>query len=628
MLAGALGVLIFANSLANGFALDDSPIIEENESIQSLGSLPGALLDPYWPGEHGQNLALWRPIVTGLYGLEWSLWDGNPAGYHLVNILLHGGVTALVVLLLAELFPVGAAFTAGLVFAVHPIHVEAVSNVVGRAEVLSALFFLVACILVLRGGERIGAGRLLAVLTLYLLAFLTKESAITFLGVLFLLDAARWRLTPRDLVQYLRRRWTLYAGLLAVAFGVLYARYLVLGNVARPFPPLGADILEDIPRIWTVAATWLHVVRLLFFPLDLVVDYGPGVIPIAFGWSLDNVVGAVMVLSVLVLSLLTWREEPPLGRSGLSSQALGFGVLWFVITLSPTSNFFFLSGILLSERTLYLPSVGFVAVVGWAAARLFQVRPRLAPVLLVLALGLLGARSWTRTPTWKDNMEVFNTLVADHPESGRSQWILGDLYFSAGQRSEALRAYRNAIGILGGHYPLLTEIGRVLMRSGYQSAAEVVLTYAWRDHPEFGVAPGLLAGIYDSQGRHEEAEEVSRLRLTEDSTDAVQYHLLSRALEYQGRFQEAAEARRASIRHGEGDHWEQWAWLARLEVAAGEPVEAWAVLDSARLRARTPSEMRQIDSLALSLKEGLVPLTLPDSANNSHNPRPDLPPHP
>jgi len=106
VLAGALGVLIFLNSLANGFAFDDNPIIRDNEAIRSLQDIPEALVAPYWPGEHGQSLALWRPVVTGLYGLEWAFWDGIPVGFHLLNVLLHGGVTALVVLLLAELMPV------------------------------------------------------------------------------------------------------------------------------------------------------------------------------------------------------------------------------------------------------------------------------------------------------------------------------------------------------------------------------------------------------------------------------------------------------------------------------------------------------------------------------------------
>jgi predicted Zn-dependent protease len=166
-------------------------------------------------------------------------------------------------------------------------------------------------------------------------------------------------------------------------------------------------------------------------------------------------------------------------------------------------------------------------------------------------------------------------------------------------------------------------MGRTFMGAGYTDAAELILTYAWRNNPEFGVAPGLLATIYDQQGRYVEAEEVSRMRLAEDSTDAVQYHLLSRALERQGRFREAGEARRASIRHGEGEHWEQWVWLARLELAAGDTAGAWAAVDSARQRVLTPDESRQIDSLALSLGGGGPGLTPPDSANNSQNPRPD-----
>jgi hypothetical protein len=620
--AGALAVLTFLNSLANGFAFDDKLIISENEAIQSLGTLPGALVAPYWPGEHGQSLALWRPVATGLYGLEWSLWGGSPAGYHLLNVALHGAVTGLVVVLLAEFIPVAAAFAGGLAFAVHPIHVEAISNVVGRAEVLSAFFFLLGCILLVRGGMRLGAGRLVLILVTYALAFLTKESAVTFLGIVFLLDGARENLTPRDLGGYLRRRWPLYLGLVVIAGAILYARFRVLGNVARPFPPLGADILEEIPRIWTVAATWPHIVRLFFFPLDLVVDYGPAVIPISFGWNAANLVGVTIVLTVLTLCLVTWRKGQPLSSSNVSGRALGFGVLWFVITLSPTSNVFFLSGILLSERTLYLPSVGFVAVLGWVVLELHRTRPRLVPVVFVVALLLLGARSWTRTPTWESDSEVFNTLIQEHPESGRSQWVLADLNFRAGRTSEALRAYRMAVGLLGGHYSLMVEMGRVFMSEGYDDAAELILTFAWRDRPEFGVAPGLLANIYDRQGRHLEAEEVSRLRLAEDSTDAVQYHLLSRALEAQERYSEAAEARRASIRHGEGDHWEQWSWLARLQMASGDSVGAEGSMDSARARAQTQAESRQIDSLLQTILPGPLPGDRPpDSANNSQKTR-------
>jgi predicted Zn-dependent protease len=358
----------------------------------------------------------------------------------------------------------------------------------------------------------------------------------------------------------------------------------------------------------------------LAFPQDLISDYSPAVIPISLGWGLVNIVGAVMVLSTLVFALFAWRRGL-LGPERLSARAAGWGIVWFVITLSPTANIVFLSGILLSERTLYLPSVGFVAAAAWLILRFYQERPRVAVGAVILALSLMGSRSWTRTPTWKNNLEVFNTLIVEHPESGRSQWVLGDTYIQTGQWSEGLRSYRLAVGIIGGHYTLLVEIGKMLMGAGYDRPAELILRSAWDDRPEMGMAPGLLAPLYDRNGRFVEAEEAARATLAVDSTLAVQHHVLSRALAAQGRFAEASQARLAAIRNGEGDHWEQWGWLAELGVALGDTAGAWAALDSARLRGSSPSVSRQIDSFFVGLGLLSSENIPPESARNSQNPR-------
>ncbi len=620
VISGAVAVLVFLNALHNGFAFDDSHIVVHNEAIQSLETLPGALLQPYWPGEYGQGLGLWRPMATFTYGLEWILWGDNPVLFHLTNILLHAGVTALVVLLLGEILPVAAAFVAGLVFAVHPIHVEAVANVVGRGEILAALFFLLAALVLQRGRRRMGWGRLAAVLFLYTLAFLTKESAITLLGVVLLLDSGREDIRVREVKSYLRDRWPLYLGMILIAGVLLWARVQVLGSAAQAFAPLGAEILEEVPRIHTVTSSWPHIFRLLFFPQDLVVDYGPAVIPIAFRWNAVNLLGVVLVLAALLFGLFSWGRGA-LGPNRLSPRAVGWGVVWFTITLSPTSNMVFLSGILLSERTLYLPSVGFVAAAAWLLLRFHQDRPRLAKGVVVLSLALLAGRSWTRTPTWKDNLEVFNTLILEHPESGRAQWVLGDVYFQTGQVSKALRSYRLAVGIIGGHYTLLAEMGRRLVGGGYDRAAELILTYAWEDHPELGFAPGLLATVYERQGRYVEAERAARACIRDNPELGVQYHLLSRALKGQGRLEEAREARLDAIRFGEGEHWEQWGWLAELELALGDTASANRAMDSARVAFRRVGNSRQIDSFFTDL--GLVQSAEGgrESARDSQNPR-------
>ena len=600
VLSWAVAVAVYFNAAGNGFAQDDNLIVLGNTAIQSLETLPQALAEPYWVGEYAEGRGLWRPLVTAFFGLEWAIFDGNPVGFHVVNILLHAGVTVLVVLLLGEIVPVGAAFLGGLVFAVHPVHVEAVANVVGASEVLSGFFFLLACLVMIRAGDRLGKGRVAAVLTLFLFAFLTKESAITLLGMVLLLDSSKVDLGVRDLGAYMGRRWQLFAGMLAVAGAVLWGRYLVLGTLAKPFPPLGMGLLTEIPRIWTVAGTWPHVIRLLFFPLDLSVDYGPALIPLEFGWRSANLTGLFLVLAVLLSAMVSWRRGV-LSPTHLSSRVVGWGVVWFVIALAPTSNLLFLSGLLLSERTLYLPSVGFVAVVAWAGVRLWETRPRLTPVLLGLAVVSLGVRTWTRTPTWRDNQAVFLTLTSQHPEVGRAQWVMGDSHFAAGQTRAGLTAYRVALGTLRGDYNIEVGVARNLMGAGYDRPAEILLSHAWEQRPQYGVAPGLLAQIYEGQGRFPEAEEAARYSLERDSTAAIQHHILSRALQAQGRLREALDSRRTANRHAEAPHFLQWIWLAELQLKLGDTIQAWASLDSARLIAVSLRDRRQIDSVGAAM---------------------------
>lgn len=596
VLAAALGALASANSLANGFAYDDIHIVVQNRGIQSLETLPQALREPYWPGVFGQQLGLWRPTTTLVLGLQYTMVGDNPVLYHAVNVLAHAAATALVVLLLAQLMSPPAALVGGLVFAVHPVHVEAVANVVGIAEILPALFFLVACLLHLRGPRETGWGWALGIGALYALAFGGKESAVTLPGAVFLLDAARERLSIRELPTYLRRRWRAYLVLIGVAGAMLWARMAILGSIASPFAPLGAELLAEIPRIWTVAEVWSHYVRLLVFPLDLASDYAPNVIPISIGWNAANTVGAVLALGILAGAWAAWRK-PELRAGSESARAVGFGVVWFLVTISPVANVVFLSGVLLAERNLYLPSVGFAAAMGWLVVRLARDRRRAAWAGLGLVVALMGLRTWLRNPTWEDNDAVFETLIAEYPYSGRAQWVLGDQFYQLGQTRQALVSYRAAVGLLGSGYQIITEIAKKLQGAGYDQAAERLLLQAWRDRPEFGLAPGQLGVLYNKQGRPQEVERFCRISLTVGGPDAVCYHLLAGALAQQARWSEAVEARKAAIQQGEAEHWQQWVSLAELQAHAGDTAAALATLDSAAVRAGSPGGREQVDSL-------------------------------
>lgn len=600
-LVGLVAVAVFANSLWNGFAYDDLYIIQENEAIHGLERLPEALAAPYWPGDLGPAFGLWRPVSTGLFGLEWWLWGNDPAPFHGANVLLHAAASVLTLRLLLLLLPFWGAVAGALLFAVHPVHVEAVANVVGLAEVFSAVLYLTACLAFCRWREALNAPRVGALGALYALAFLAKESAVTLPGALFLLDNLFEDRGIGSVRTYLGRRWHLYAALGAVASLVLLGRYAVLGHVAQPLGPFGADILQEIPRIWTVAASWPHYFRLLLFPVDLSIDYSPGVIPVRYGWSAAGVLGVVLVLATLGVALWSWRAPPPRPRAP-SPRAVGFGIVWFVVTIAPTANVVFLSGILMAERILYLPSLGLVAVVGWVVSNLHVERPRVAATFVASALVLLSARTVSRNPVWRDTASAFESLRRDHPESARVPWAMGDALLEAGRVSEALRAYRTAIRYAGTHYSLNTEIGRRLIQLGRPGSAVRLLETARENRPELMLAPSLLLNAYQALEAWPETESVARGVLVHDPDNAPVLHVLAGALRSQGRWPEAAEARRATIAAGEGRHWQQWYWLAEEEARSGRPAASAAALDSARIRATGADSALRVDSLAAWLE--------------------------
>ena len=581
LLVGIIAVAVYVKSLRNGFAFDDVLILVDNQAIHDLRTLPAALTRPYWPDAYGRELGLWRPVTTASYGLLHVLGGGSALPFHVVNVLGHAAVSVLVLWLCAALLPLPAALAAGLVFAVHPVHVEAVSNIVGFAEILSAAAALIACLLHVRRPMRSDWAHALALGALYLVAFGAKESGVMLPGLILLVDAARKNLGLGDVAAHLKERWRDYTVMAAVAAALLAGRYAVLGSLANPFPPFGADLLAAVPRIWTLGEVWSHYVRLWIFPLDLYADYSPNVIPISLGWHAGNVVGVLVALAVLLTALLAARRSP-LSAGGSMAGAVAFGVAWFAVAILPTANFFFLSGVILAERTLYLPSMGLAVATGWLVFHLGRTRPRAVATLLILALSLASVRTWTRTPVWTNNQTFFATLLRDAPHAGRSQWILGDSFLAAGNTSQALVAYRLAINILDGHYQLIAEISQRMMEIERWDTAERLLRQAYQDRPQFALAPSLLAWARAQHGDVEGTESFARASLERYEEDGTRHHLLAWALAAQGRWEEAAEARaRAEAFDDVINFWHRWMYTAYAARHEGDSLAMRTALDSA-----------------------------------------------
>ena len=594
VLAAVAGALVHLAALANGFAYDDAVLILGDPGIHSLDGILDRLLAPSWPGAFGGEVGGWRPLTTFLWAVTWSVSGGSEVAFHVLGIALHASASALVVLVLAELMSLPAAALGGLVFAVHPVHVEAVANVAGSAEPLATSLALIAALLHLRAPASYGLLRASLVTVCYALAVLAKEGAAVLPLLLVLVDAARTELDARGIVPWLRRTGAAY-GMMAVALaGLLLARWAVLGGVTTASTPSGGAVLREIPRIWTLAGAWPHYFRLLFFPLDLSVDYGPDVVPIAFGWSGAAGLGVALAVGTMALSGLLWRGGGNVGPGRGSKRLIGLGALWVVAALLPVANVLYLGPVLVAERTLYLPSVGLAIAAGWSLVALHRWRAGLASAVIVIVLVAGSIRTVARVPVWRSTDSVMASLLQDHPESGRAWLALGQRLIAEGRPSDARRAFAYAVGILNSEYKESTEVASHLIAMGRPESARLFLTRAWREQPQWPTAPGLLASIELNAGRLAEAEAAARAAASAQPSNGSLHHLLAESLSRLGRHAEAIRSRETSIRSGLGDRFRPWFLLAGDHASLGDTLAALTALDSAAVRAGSDGEREAI----------------------------------
>ena len=442
----------YGNSVLNGFAYDDNTIIEGNPVVTE-GRVVDALSSSYWP-QVVAGAGLYRPVTLSSFTLEWRLWNGHPAGFHLVNVVVHVAVSLLVFLLILEVSATLPALVGAALFAAHPVHSEAVANVVGRAELYSALFVVGACLLFWRDRGLAPfwrAARLLGVGAFYVMGLGSKEMAATLPALLVLLALARnddERVTDRvrtDLPVFL------LTGALLVAF--LGVRFLMLGSVTGEVPSPTLVGLSAGQRILTFLAVFPQYFRLLVFPLDLVADYAPAVLFPALTWGPDVILGLLVILGATAAAIYFWPRE----------RLVALGIVWFGIAILPVTNLLIPTGVLLAERTLYLPSVGLAFVVAGAVSWVDR-EHRTSLGMCLVAAGVLCAglmvRTALRNPSWSSTFAMLTVIGEEHPESflavkARAQGL--DL---VGEYEEADRYYKTALELAPQGYAVLVEVAR------------------------------------------------------------------------------------------------------------------------------------------------------------------------
>jgi protein O-mannosyl-transferase len=495
-----VAILCYANAVANGYVQDDQGIIHDNPLVKTVTGLWRAWIHAYWPEERN-GAGQYRPLIIASFVVDRAVLHLGPWWVHLENILWHAFVCALVYRLLSLLLSWPGAWFGAMWFALQPIHVEAVSSGVGRCELMASAFVLLA---VFAHRER----RRTAILW-YALALASKETGMVFLALAGLADLF---LPPPDAPgsappERHRELYVCYAGVTAVYLGVLAAVFQHRVFVIISMTWNGASTVD---RWLTMLRVVPEIARLLLAPLDLHVDYTPRTIDLVTTVTPAVVLGAALLVATLAAAIAAWRRAP----------AVTFGITWFFIAFSPVSNVLFASGVVLAERTLYLPSVGAAVVAGWVAERILEVRPRAVVALAAAVFCGFAVRTWTRTPFWHDKKNFLIQAVAEQPESERAHYMVCTLFTLEGKFAEAAhecviarRLYPPDVG------PYIYGAGAAIVLHD-TATAELLLDSARHLMPADYATLLLSAQLYRLRGRYREAMALA-LSAYESKPDSI-----------------------------------------------------------------------------------------------------------
>lgn len=481
----ALALGLYAPTLGHGLVYDDHLAIERNPAVQraDLALIAGA---GFWGPAEADRVATWRPLVTATFALDTALGRQIGAGagaivLHGVNVLLFAGVClALMWLCLALGATPLTATAAGLLLAAHPLCTEATAWLVGRADLMLALFGM----LFLRAWVR---GRSGAATALFAAALLCKETALVLPVAAGLWGLAGQKTSPP------RQAWAALGGVVALW---LVGRLAIFGTLLGPAPSVleNPTIATDVAgRLWAALLVWGLGGRLLLWPQWLATDYGLAHFP-ALSPSWLALLGLTLALGT-ALAWWRWGRRAPAVAALLG--VIAAPALLFSHLVSPLPTAF-------AERLWLLPAAGLCGLVAWGAARLVAridaasgagpaarqatgAGARTAAggaIRLGLAVGLAAVVTlggWAvraRLPDWSDDAAVYEAMVRDAPDSYRGLVNSASIQLEAGALEVARQRLQRAAGLHRDTALAWLSLARLETAAGRRTAAEDALRVA------------------------------------------------------------------------------------------------------------------------------------------------------
>lgn len=471
-----LVAVAYSNVFTNGFLLDDEFLLQKNRFITDIEYFFRIFTSSSTRGAGGSD-SFYRPMQTLAYFIVYQFVGLEPAGFHLLNLILHAANGVLVYFLMIRrlsLQPAWALMAAAL-WTVHPIHTEAVTYMSATADPLHTLFVLLAV-------YTFGHHRWWS-LGFFVAGLLSKESAIvTPLLIMAVLALKSKRLFNPKTYFVTWPHW------------VLVAVYLIARKTVLDFDDTFSFYAE--PNIYTENISYRFLtflgtlpmyLKLLLWPTGLHMERD---FPVFAGWTLDPILGAVLLL---LAAATIWLERAKEFRPGSTAA------LWFFMAHIPHTGVLLPVNSLFLEHWMYLPSIGLFAGLFLGLEKLVVKPQRLWPVV-VPAVVALSVCTFRQNRVWSDAITFYEHILRYAKGTTRVFNNLGMAYAEKGLSEKAIEQYMRAVEIKDSYPQVRHNLGEEYMRLGRPQDAIKQLERAIEIDPRFYYSYKNLAVIYQDMG--------------------------------------------------------------------------------------------------------------------------------
>ncbi|KAM3727926.1 Protein O-mannosyl-transferase TMTC4 [Dirofilaria immitis] len=517
-------ILSFSGNIHGDFVFDDREAIINNRAIREIGKI---FKSDFWgyPIRSSHSHKSYRPITTITFAINYAISGFHTTTYHIFNIALHAIICIILYKMLVNLsiifcrkYPNRIAFHVSLLFAVHPIHSEAVASIVGRAELLMTLFTILSLHLYIKCWYELqfSIKSKITILFLSIIALFSKEQGIVVMPLCAIFDIFATNISPIHFVNAYKKRMNNYCCnnkadknttymlnryydcicrviiCSLICATLLILRFSISGFQSPQFSP-NDNLIIGCPSIFLRLINYCYIymlyIWLQLYPIHLCFDYSMGclkliesindlrfLIPITF------IIGA----TVLIIQIIRGYFEK-------QYRLQSFSIIFYIITFLPASNIFITVGFVIAERVLYLPSIGFciftVSIYEWMEEFMIKNKgENILKSIIIIIIVMLLAKSYKRSMEWGNELDLYKSGLEVCPNNAKIHYNIAKIRADNGDINRATANYVNAIRLNPAYENAMNNLANIYLKYGRNMEAEQLLRKAIELKPNFAAA--------------------------------------------------------------------------------------------------------------------------------------------